>query len=241
MDLSSPSADVCSMKANREASIPGEPAAEPSPPLSRTRVKICGLTSREDAWAAIEAGADALGFNLFRGSRRHLSLEENSSWICALPPFVTRVAVIVNAPLEDALRIAADPAVDLLQLHGDEDPGYCAELIRRGHRFIKALRLGRGHEVPMPEVFGTPHFLLDASVPGEFGGTGTPIDFQMAGEFVRRYPRFQFILAGGLTPENVRQAWMEVRPFAVDVATGVEREPGRKDSAKMRAFCAALS
>jgi phosphoribosylanthranilate isomerase len=229
------------MKGSREDSIPGEPAAEPFQLRSRTRVKICGVTSRGDAWAAIEAGADALGFNLFRGSRRYLSLEENSSWICALPPFVTRVAVIVNAPLEDALRIAGDPAVDLLQLHGDEDPGYCAELMRRGHHFIKALRLGKGDETPTPEVFGTPHLLLDASVPGEFGGTGRPIDFTMAGEFVRRYPRFQFILAGGLTPDNVRQALLEVRPFAVDVATGVEREPGRKDSAKMRAFCAALS
>src|SRR5688500_13546711 len=165
MGPSSPSADVCSMKGSREASIPGEPAGEPSPLRSRTRVKICGVTSREDAWAAIEAGADALGFNLFRGSRRYISLEENSSWICALPPFVTRVAVIVNAPLEEALRFAADPAVDLLQLHGDEDPGYCAELLRRGHRFIKALRLGRGLEMPMPEIFGTPHLLLDASVP----------------------------------------------------------------------------
>lgn len=208
--------------------------------LSRTRVKICGVTNREDAYAAIEAGADALGFNLFPGSKRCISLEENSPWICELPPFVTRVAVLVNAPLEEALRIAADPAIHIVQLHGEEDPAYCAALNHHRRPFIKALRLRGRETLTAPEMFGTPHILLDAWVPGEFGGTGALADLQVAAEFVRRHPRVRVILAGGLTPENVRGAVAGVAPFAVDVASGVEIEPRRKDSAKMRAFCAAV-
>lgn len=207
---------------------------------SRTRVKICGVTNREDACAAIDAGADALGFNLFPGSKRWISLEENCSWICELPPFVTRVAVLVNAPLDEVLRVGAEPAIHLVQLHGDEDPDYCAELNRQRRPFIKALRLRSGEALPPPELFGTPHILLDTWVPEQFGGTGTMLDFQVAREFVLKHPGLQVTLAGGLTPENVRGAVEKVKPFAVDVASGVEQEPRRKDSAKMRAFCAAL-
>lgn len=207
--------------------------------LSRTRVKICGITNREDAYAAIEAGADAVGFNLYPASKRYISLEKNSPWICELPPFVTRVAVLVNAPLDEALRTGADPAIHLVQLHGDEDPDYCAELNHHRRPFIKVLRLRGGEALASPALFRTHHILLDTWTPGEFGGMGQPVDLEVAGEFVRRHPDVRVILAGGLTPENVRRAVAEVAPFAVDVASGVEIEPGRKDSAKMRAFCAA--
>ena len=107
----------------------------------RVRVKICGLTNREDAETAIALGADALGFNFFEGSKRHLVLDENFAWIAALPPFVTRVAVLVNAPLPEAARVLLHPAINMVQLHGDEDAGYCERLANLGRPFIKALRI----------------------------------------------------------------------------------------------------
>jgi phosphoribosylanthranilate isomerase len=109
---------------------------------ARVRVKICGVTNRADAEAAIALGADALGFNLFPGSKRCLDLEREAEWIAALPPFVTRVAVLVNVPIEEARRVAEHPAIDCVQFHGDEDETFCAEFARLGRPFIKALRLG---------------------------------------------------------------------------------------------------
>ena len=97
----------------------------------RVRVKICGITNREDAETAIALGADALGFNLFPGSKRHIVLDENAAWIAALPPFVAKVAVLVNAPFDEARRVALHPAIDLVQLHGDEDADYCRQLADR--------------------------------------------------------------------------------------------------------------
>ena len=207
---------------------------------SRVRVKICGITNRDDALAAIAGGADALGFNLFPGSKRHLVLDEHAAWLRALPPFVARVAVLVNAPLDEARRVAAHPAIDFVQLHGDEDAAYCAEFARSGRAFIKALRVRGRETLAQTAVFSTPHVLLDAHVPGEFGGTGALTDLDLAAEIVRTRPELHVILAGGLRPENVAHAVAQVRPFAVDVASGVEAEPRRKDAEKMRAFCAAV-
>lgn len=208
---------------------------------SPVRVKICGITNRDDALAAIAAGADALGFNFFPGSRRYIAPEENLGWIGGLPPFVTRVAVVVDAPLGEAHRLATHPAIDAVQLHGDEDLGYCAELARLGSPFIKALRLSGRAIFADAEAFSTRHVLLDAFVPGEFGGTGTVADLGLAAEFVREKRGLNVILAGGLTPENVASAVALVRPFAVDVAGGVELEPRRKDIAKIQAFCIAAA
>jgi phosphoribosylanthranilate isomerase len=205
-------------------------------PSARVRVKICGITNREDAEAAIAAGADALGFNLFPGSKRGLALDEHAGWIAGLPPFVTKVAVLVNAPLAEALRVAQHPAIDLVQLHGNEDADYCAALAKTGRPFIKALRLRDAAEIAGAAQFSTPHLLIDAHVEGEFGGTGTALDLDLAAAFVRRHPGRQVLLAGGLTPENVGAAVRAVQPFAVDVAGGVETEPRRKDATKMRAF-----
>jgi len=203
-------------------------------------VKICGITNPVDALAAIACGADALGFNLFPGSKRHIVLDEHATWLRALPPFVTRVAVLVNAPLDEARRIAAHPAIDIVQLHGDEDAAYGEALARDGRPFIKALRV-RGHEtLAAAAACGTPHVLLDAHVPGEFGGTGALADLDLAAELVRAQPRLHVILAGGLHAGNVADAIARVQPFAVDVASGVEAEPRRKDAEKMQAFCGAV-
>jgi len=204
---------------------------------ARVRVKICGLTNEEDARAAIELGADALGFNLWPGSRRYIELDRESAWIRTLPPFVARVAVLVNAPLEEACRLATEPAIDLLQFHGDEDELYCAAFAKEsGRPFIKAVRLRDAAALETLPGFSTPHILLDADAGSAYGGTGTRLDPALAAEAVRRFPHLKIILAGGLTPENVAATVQAVRPYAVDVASGVESEPRRKDRAKLAAF-----
>lgn len=199
----------------------------------RVRVKICGITNEADARAAIDAGADALGFNLWTGSKRHIVLDENACWIAALPPFVTRVAVLVNASLDEARRVAQHPAIDMVQFHGDESAEYLTEFARSSRPFIVAVR------TPVAPLV-TRHVLLDAAVPGAYGGTGQTVDFSMARDFIRGNPDANVILAGGLTPENVAQTMAQTMPYAVDVASGVESAPGRKDAAKMRAFVTAV-
>ena len=209
---------------------------------ARVRVKICGVTNRADALAAIALGADALGFNLFPGSKRFLDLDREAAWMQALPPFVTRVAVLVNLPLGDARRIAERPEIDMVQFHGDEDAAYCAEFARMGRPFVKALRLREAAAVEMADRFSTPHVLLDAHAGAAFGGTGTLIDLALAEECVRRHPALRIILAGGLKPENVGAAVRAVRPYAVDVASGVEADGDarRKSAERMARFFAAI-
>ena len=203
---------------------------------AHVRVKICGITRREDAEAAVAAGADALGFNLFPGSKRFISLDDNADWIRDLPPFVSRVAILVNASLHEAKRVAAHRAIDLVQLHGDEDEAYCREFARCGRPFIKALRARDLNDLDKATRFSTKYVLLDAYVPGVFGGTGAPIDLRLAAELTQRYESLDVILAGGLTSDSVAYAVRHVRPFAVDVASGVETEPGEKDKSLMAAF-----
>ena len=185
---------------------------------------------------AIACGADALGFNLFAGSPRCIDLEENADWIVALPPFVVRVAVLVNVAFAEACRIAEHPAIDLVQFHGDEDAAFCAAFAKTGRPFIKALRARTAEDLARAAHFSTPHILLDALVPGAYGGTGTRLDFALAADLVTCERGLNIILAGGLTPVNVGEALRVVRPFAVDVASGVERVPGHKDSALVAAF-----
>ena len=206
----------------------------------RVRVKICGFTNREDAGTAIALGADALGFNLFPGSKRHIVLDENAAWISALPPFATKVAVLVNAPFDEARRVAFHPAIDLVQLHGDEDADYCRRFAALGIPFIKALRIRDASDLSRAADFSTENVLIDAHVEGEYGGTGAAIGLPLAREIVERHPRLRIVLAGGLSPENVAEATRVVRPFAVDVASGVESTPRKKDPAKMAAFIAAV-
>lgn len=206
----------------------------------RVRVKICGLTNEADARAAIELGADALGFNLWPGSKRHIDLERAAAWIGGLPPFVTRVAVLVNVPLEEAHRVAAHPAIDLVQFHGDEDESYCAQFAAGGRPFLKALRIRDAASLNHADRFSTASILLDADAGAAYGGTGRQLDPALGAEAGRRFPHLKFVLAGGLKPENVAAAVQVARPYAVDVASGVEAEPGKKDCGKMTRFFAAL-
>ena len=209
-----------------------------NPIRNRVRVKICGITNPQDAEAAIDAGADALGFNGFPGSKRFLDLATAAPWMAALPPFVTRVAVLVNPTPAEAETVLALPGVDRLQFHGDESAEFCERFARRG--FIKALAAKDRAMLLQAGRYGTSAILIDAFVPGAYGGTGSVIDLELAAGFVRENPGLRVILSGGLTPENVASAIRAVRPHAVDVASGVESHSCKKDPSRMRDFIAAV-
>jgi phosphoribosylanthranilate isomerase len=207
---------------------------------SRFRVKICGLTNQRDAEESIALGADALGFNTWPGSKRYLDVAQARHWIRRLPPFVSKVALLVNASLDDARRIADIPGIDMLQLHGDEDAAYCAQLAEHEIPFIKALRIRAPEDVVNLDQFSTDHILVDAHVEGLFGGTGVRVDLSLAALIQERYPQFALLLAGGLRPDNVADAIRQVRPSAVDVSSGVESVPGVKDRGKVQEFINAV-
>ena len=207
----------------------------------RVRVKICGITSREDALAAVLAGADALGFNTWEGSKRYMDIRGAGGWMVDLPAFVTRVALCINKPLEEAMAIAQLPWVDALQFHGDESVEYCERFSKAGVPFIRAVRLGNAEDLEKLDGWSTSSVLVDAAVTGAYGGTGALADMALARKAVERFPRLNITLAGGLTPANVQEAVVAVRPYAVDVASGVESTPGRKEAQLMRAFVGLVS
>lgn len=194
------------------------------------KVKICGITSLEDALAAVEAGADALGFVFYPPSPRHILPEQAAEIIRRLPPFVQTVGLFVNAELSIVNATADRCGLDVVQLHGDESPGYC-ESVRR--RVIKAFRvrdISSLDSLPQYQVSGC---LLDAWSPAAPGGTGQSFNWEIAAAAAAQRP---IILAGGLTPDNVAEAVRRVQPYAVDVSSGVECAPGRKDIDKVRTF-----
>lgn len=208
-------------------------------PVVRTRVKICGLTTPEDAAAAIEFGADALGFNFFTGSKRYLPIDVSRDWIEALPAEIPKIAVLVNPRWDEAVTAAKLPGITALQLHGAETPDFCRQLAEHGIRFAKAWPVTTVDSVKNLPSLSTRTVLLDSSHAGEFGGSGQSFPWQIARDFVAANPHLRVILAGGLTPENVAEAVATVRPFAVDVTSGVESSAGRKDHGRLRAFIAA--
>jgi phosphoribosylanthranilate isomerase len=202
------------------------------------RVKICGITNENDAHAAVRAGADALGFILWPESRRCVTLDEAAEICENLPPFVTRVAVVVNMAELDLELLGASCAFDALQLHGDESPKECVRLAEGFPRLIKALRPVGDAGFPDPASYPVGAFLLDAPSAG-YGGSGKTFDWALADAFRGKTNR-PVIIAGGLTSENVGEAIRTVRPYAVDVVSGVESEPGRKNHTKLRAFIEAV-
>lgn len=208
-------------------------------PFIRPRVKICGLTTAADAAAAIEFGADALGFNSFAGSRRYLSIETSREWIAGLPDGIVKVAVLVNPNWAEAVAVAATPGITALQLHGTESPDFCRRLAEQGIRFAKAIPVKSETSLENLPSFFTRTVVLDSAGHGEFGGSGRAFPWEIARAFVEANPQLRVILAGGLTPENVANAVAIVRPFGVDVTSGVESSAGRKDYGRLRAFIAA--
>ncbi|HEY0077505.1 MAG TPA: phosphoribosylanthranilate isomerase [Pyrinomonadaceae bacterium] len=201
------------------------------------QVKICGITTGADARAAVEAGADALGFNFWRRSVRYISPQAARRIIEELPEGVLPVGVFVNVREPERLaRIASEAGVRAVQLHGDETPDYCRRLV--GQTIIKALRVGDDFEPESAATFGASAVLLDAFSKAGRGGTGETFDWSIARRVRALVP--QLYLAGGLTPENVPEAIAAVEPFAVDVCSGVESAPARKDHARIRAFIRAV-
>lgn len=205
------------------------------PPHVSIRVKICGITRLEDALVAVEAGADALGFVFVPGTPRFVTAETAASILGALPPFVTTVGLFVDAApefIDTHLRISR---VQMAQLHGDESPQAAASL-RERVRVIKAFRVRGPETIALLDTFrdSADAYLLDAFVPGAHGGTGARFDWDLA--IQARFAARPLVLAGGLKPENVAEAVTRVRPAAVDVSSGVESSPGRKDPAKIRDF-----
>jgi phosphoribosylanthranilate isomerase len=194
------------------------------------KVKICGITNTEDALKAVEYGADALGFVFHKKSPRHIMPEDASVIVRALPPFVTSVGVFVNVEPGEVDEIMERTGLDVAQLHGSELPEAC----RIQKRVIKAIRVRRVKSLERMEDYeGVSAFLLDTYSPTAPGGTGKTFNWDIAAE-AKRYGRI--ILAGGLTPDNVAEAVRHVRPYGVDVSSGVERAKGLKDHRKLRLF-----
>ncbi len=207
----------------------------------RPRIKICGITCAADALAAVAAGADVLGVNLWPQSKRFLPLER-AGWLRDLPVHVSRVAVMVNPSLQDALTAAENPDLDAIQLHGDEPASLCVQLESAGIPVIKAIRIrDAGSFAVIPSLPSAVTVLLDTFQSGTMGGTGATFDWALAHEF-RVHGGRAFFLSGGLTPLNVSDAYRRVRPDGVDVASGVEvaADARRKDHRLMRAFVEAL-
>jgi len=198
------------------------------------KVKICGITSAQDANAAIEAGADALGFMFYEPSPRNLTIKAAREIIRSLPPFITKVGVFVDAAESTIREAISECALDAVQFHGNEAPDVCR---RFPIKVIKAFRILDTGSLAGLSLYQTNAWLLDSFVSGKHGGTGAVFNWDIALQAKRLGT--PIILAGGLTPENVVDAVRKVQPYAVDVSSGVESAPGRKDRDKMKSFITA--
>lgn len=202
------------------------------------RIKICGITNAQDAEAAVAAGADALGFVFYPQSPRCIEPAVAKRIVAQLPPFVLSVGVFVNQDQETIRNIYNECGLAFAQLHGDETPAFCESL---GRPILRALRLrDRGSLLALAEYkgrMGVRGFVVDAFSAEAYGGTGQTADWSLAREVAKAAP---ILLAGGLTPSNVQEAVRQVQPYGVDVSSGVEERPGKKDHEKIRAFTQAI-
>jgi phosphoribosylanthranilate isomerase len=198
------------------------------------QIKVCGITNLEDAVAAIDAGADMLGFNFYHGSPRYIEPLSARNIIERLPESVGTVGVFVNETALTVLRIANEVGLSGLQLHGDETPEDCRALA--GRFLIKALRVGEGFTLESAAEYPVDAILLDAFDASARGGTGRVLDWQLARRTRELVPKL--FLAGGLSPGNIEEAIAAVLPYGVDACSGLESAPGRKDNALVREFIA---
>jgi phosphoribosylanthranilate isomerase len=200
----------------------------------RTRVKICGITNLDDAEAAVECGADAMGFVFWTESPRSIAPDEALRIVSEVPPFLTTVGVFVNEPPEVINQVVRRVGLGCVQLHGEEPPEGCEGI---NAKVIKAVRVSGEKDIEGLDRYDVSAFMLDTFREGVQGGTGETFDWDIAIKAKRFGP---LILSGGLTPENVAGAITHVRPYGVDVSSGVEREPGKKDPEKIRNFIDAV-
>ena len=201
----------------------------------RTRVKICGITRIEDALAAVNAGADAIGLVFYAPSPRCVTIAQAQQIVAALPPFVSVVALFVNATIAEIETILAQVRIDIVQFHGDETPAQCQQI---NLPYYKAIRVKAESNLLQYalEFESAKALLLDTYTEAAFGGTGHVFDWNLIPKNMTK----PVILAGGLVPENVALAIRQVRPYAVDVSGGVEQSKGVKDTAKITAFMHAV-
>ncbi len=196
--------------------------------MSIVKVKICGITNLKDARAATELGADMLGFNFYEQSPRYITPKKAMAIIDKLPAFVDTVALFVNAPIEEISKVVADGHFNWIQLHGDETPRFCNELASLNIPIIKALRVRQKATIERIDRYFTEAILLDAYKPKQYGGTGHSFNWSI----LKYLPR-KIFLAGGINPENVCQA-VETGVYGIDLCSGVEASPGKKDRRKMK-------
>lgn len=203
----------------------------------RTRIKMCGTTTIEDAMVAVQLGIDALGFIFVKNTPRFISPEDANKIVKQLPPFLFRVGVFVNEDRQEVEEIVRCLGLNGIQLHGKEKPSYCEKLALSmpSCSLIKAFRVGEKSSptdfVPYNDVVNG--FLLDTYVQGKDGGTGLSFDWSVLPKLKLKLPA---IVAGGLSPENIQEALTIARPFAVDVNSGIELSPGKKDHNKLKCF-----
>lgn len=203
-------------------------------------LKICGVTTREDAVRLVNLGVDALGANFWPRSKRYLA-PENAEWLKELAGQILRVGVFVNESSALPLRLIREGLLDVVQLHGDETPEDAMIYQQAGVPFFKAIGVKTLDDLDRAAEFGASAILLDAHAPHVYGGTGETFDWNTAVGFKERHPELPIILAGGIVPENAAPAATTVHPAALDVASGAELSPGIKDFAKVSALLAALN
>jgi phosphoribosylanthranilate isomerase len=202
----------------------------------RVKVKVCGIRTLEEAEAAIDVGADALGFNFWAPSPRYIAPHAANEIIRKLSPVASLVGVFVNEEANRVRDIAEELHLNAIQLHGDESPAFCEGFSRT--KIIKAIRVGQDFDLAVIEKYAVSMVLLDSDIKGSYGGTGQRFDWRIAIE-AKRLARI--ILAGGLNIDNVWEAITHVRPAAIDVCSGIEAEPGRKDLDKLQRFMSTVA
>jgi len=192
------------------------------------KVKICGITNYEDALAAMNMGADLIGFNFYEKSPRYISPEKAAAIINKLPAFIEVAGVFVNTPFEQIKEIMDTCQLNWVQLHGDESPEFCESFLSLSAKTMKALRIKNKNDIERADQYYTDAILLDAFEKGKYGGTGKTFDWNIVGHIGKRV-----FFAGGINPENATQA---IAPgvYGIDVCSGIESEPGKKDHEKMQ-------
>ncbi len=198
------------------------------------RIKICGITNIEDALLSVDLGANALGFVFYKESKRYIKPDNAKSIISKLPPFVTTVGVFANQDLDEIKKIKENAGFDVFQLHGDESPDFCMKL---EGKVIKAIRVKENIDPKEVESYPTQAILFDNYSTEAYGGTGETFGWEILKGFDTSK---KIILSGGLTPENVAKAIRIVKPYAVDVSSGVEENPGKKNPDKLKRFIKAV-
>ena len=200
-----------------------------------TKIKICGITNLNDALDAVRLGADALGFVFYPGSKRYIEPVKAKEIADSLPPFVKKVGVFSNEKADVVREVSGIVNLDLLQIHGDETPAYCDSL---DSPYIKAFRLKDANTLGEVNQYNTNYILFDTYSSDEYGGTGRAFDWDILKNhpFENKY----VILSGGLNPGNIKEAVNLLQPYAVDVSSGVEESPGKKDIGKIKKFIEAV-